>query len=98
MSLVLELPPELEAALAAEAARLGLSLHDYVLRLLAGTCGPGAAPRTGAELLAYGQGEGLIGTRPTLPDAPAHARALRERNRFRRTVTTWPTREHKGEA
>lgn len=78
MSLVLNLPAELESELAAEAARLGLPLPEYVLRLLAGGRTPSPAPRTGAELLAYWQGEGLIGTRPEITDSPAHARALRE--------------------
>lgn len=74
MSLVLDLPPELETELAAEAAHLGLPLSEYALRLLAG----GQSPRTGADLLAYWQGEGLVGTRPEITDAPSHARALRE--------------------
>jgi cytosine/adenosine deaminase-related metal-dependent hydrolase len=78
MSLVLDLPPELENELATEAARLGLSLPEYVLRLLAVGGGPKSAPRSGAELLAYWQGEGLVGTRPDITDSPAHARALRE--------------------
>ena len=77
MSLVLNLPPELETELAAEAAHLGLSLTEYALRLLAGWRDPLPAPRTGAELLAYWQGEGLVGTRPEITDASAHARALR---------------------
>jgi hypothetical protein len=78
MSLVLDLPAELETELAAEAARLGLPLPEYVLRLLAGGRAPTPAPRTGAELLAYWQGEGLVGTRPDITDSSAHARALRE--------------------
>ena len=78
MSLVLDLPPELETELAAEAARQGLSLSEHVLRLLAGARTTSPALRTGAELLAYWQGEGLIGTRPEGGDSPAHARDLRE--------------------
>ncbi len=78
MNLVLDLPPELETELAAEAARLGLALPEYALRLLAGACGLIPAPRSGAELLAYWQGEGLVGTRPEIADSPAHARKLRE--------------------
>jgi hypothetical protein len=78
MSLVLDLPPELETELAAEAADLGLPLPEYALRLLAGGRRPHPTPRTGAELLAYWQGEGLVGTRPEIAEAPAHARALRE--------------------
>jgi hypothetical protein len=78
MSLVLELPPELETELAAEAVRLGLSLSEYALRLLAGARGPSPALRNGAELLAYWQSEALIGTRPDIADSAAHARDLRE--------------------
>jgi hypothetical protein len=78
MSLVLDLPAELESELAAEAARLGLPLPEYVLRLLAGGRGPNPAVRNGAELLAYWKREGLVGTRPEIIDSPAHARRLRE--------------------
>ena len=78
MSLVLDLPPELETELAAEAARLGLPLAQYVLRLLAGARGPSPAVRNGAELLAYWQAEALVGTRPDIADSLAHARNLRE--------------------
>jgi hypothetical protein len=79
MSLVLDLPPELETELAAEAARLRLPLPEYVLRLLAVGRLPGPKPRTGAELLAYWQGEGLVGTRPEITNGPGHARALRQK-------------------
>jgi hypothetical protein len=78
MSLVLDIPAELERELAAEAARLGLPLPDYVLRLLAGGRTLSPTPRTGAELLAYWQSEGLVGTRSDIADSPAHARTLRE--------------------
>jgi hypothetical protein len=76
MSLALELPAELESELAAEAAQLGLPLCDYAVRLLAGGSRP--APRNGAELVAYWQREGLVGTRADITDAAAHARLLRE--------------------
>ena len=78
MSLVIDLPHELETELAAEAARLGLPLPEYALRLLAGGRGPSPTVRSGAELLAYWQDEGLIGTRPEIADGPTHARGLRE--------------------
>jgi hypothetical protein len=78
MSLVLDLPSELETELAAEAAELGLPLEEYVVRLLAGGRSAGPAPRTGPELLAYWQAAGLVGTRPEIADSPGHARALRE--------------------
>jgi hypothetical protein len=78
MSLVIDLPPELETELAAEAARLGLPLPAYVLRLLAEGRIASSAPRTGADLVAYWQGEGLVGTRLDIADSAAHARGLRE--------------------
>jgi hypothetical protein len=78
MSLVLDLPAELEAELAAEAAHLGLPLSEYALRLLAGGRNLPPAPRSGADLLAYWRGEGLVGTRQDIADAPAHARSIRE--------------------
>jgi hypothetical protein len=78
MSLVLDLPAELETELAAEAARLSLPLPEYVLRLLAAGRAPGPAPRTGAELLTYWQRQGLVGTRSDIGDSSAHARAVRE--------------------
>jgi hypothetical protein len=60
-------------------ARLRLPLPEYVLRLLAVGRLPGPQPRTGAELLAYWQGEGLVGTRPEITNGPGHARALRRK-------------------
>lgn len=78
MPLLLELPPELESELIAEADRLRLSLPEYALRVLAAGRALGPRPRNGAELLVYWQSAGLIGTRPDITDAPAHARALRQ--------------------
>jgi len=54
--------------------------EDITAKLVSGAVGRTAspAPRTGAELLTYWQGEGLVGTRPEIADGPAHARALRE--------------------
>jgi hypothetical protein len=51
MSLVVDLPPELETVLAAEAARLNLSLAEYALRLLADGRTLNPRPRDGAELV-----------------------------------------------
>jgi hypothetical protein len=90
MNLNLNLPRKLETELAAEAARQGLSLPEYALRLLAAGRMPGPKPRTGAELVAYWQGEGLVGTRPDINDAPAHARALRQRAEKRKRYTATP--------
>ena len=78
MSLVLHLPSELEAELASEAARLGLPLSEYALRLIAAGRSTRPALRTGTELLGYWQSEGLVGTRREIADSQAHARAVRE--------------------
>jgi len=77
MSLVINLPPELESELSAEAERLRLSLSEYAVRLLAGQFA-GVTPRNGAELVSYWEREGLIGTRPDISDPALHSRALRE--------------------
>lgn len=78
MPLTLDLPDDLEATLAQEAARLGLSVPDYALRLLTTARPPAPDVRTGADLVAYWQAEGLAGSRPDLLDSPAEARRLRE--------------------
>ena len=77
MSIVLDLPQELERALATEATQLGLSLTVYVLRLLSTRSLAGQLPTTGAELVAYWQREGVIGTRLDITDSQAHARQIR---------------------
>ena len=79
MSLTLDLPPDLETELAAEAEHLRLPLAEYVLRVLAVGRLPNPMPRTGAELVAYWEREGLIGTRPDITDPSGQARALREK-------------------
>lgn len=78
MSITLELPQELESELSVEAAQLGLSLSEYILRVLSTASITGKKPKTGAELVEYWQNEGLIGTRPDILDSQAHARQLRE--------------------
>jgi len=79
MSITLDLPQALENELATEAARLGLSLSAYVLRLLSTRSLVGPVPTTGAELVAYWQREGVIGTRSEIVDSQAHARQLRHK-------------------
>lgn len=64
MTLTLELSEELGTELASEAERLGLPLAEYAIRVLAVGRTTSAAPRSGAELIAYWQSEGLIGSRP----------------------------------
>ena len=68
-----------ETVLAAEAARLNLPLAEYALRLLAEGRIPNPKLRDGAELVAYWQSEGLIGTRTDIVDVAARARALRQK-------------------
>lgn len=64
MSIVLDLPPELESELAAEAARLRLPLAEYEVHLLLTGRSSEPKPSNGAELVAYWQNAGLVGTRP----------------------------------
>lgn len=79
MSITLDLPEELESDLSTEAAQLGLSLPEYVLRLLFASPTLASRPRTGAELVEYWQAGGLIGTRPDIADSQTHARQIRDR-------------------
>jgi hypothetical protein len=83
MSLKLELPHDLETELAQRSAQLGLPLSEYAVRLLsmwgtidsADSAMPASLP-PGAELVAYWQREGLIGTHSNAVDSPDHARAI----------------------
>jgi len=77
MSIMLDLPQELESELATEATHLGLSLTEYVLRLLSTRSLVGSLPTSGAELAAYWQREDVIGARPEITDSQAHARQIR---------------------
>jgi hypothetical protein len=78
MNLELNLPANLEADLASEAARLGVPLSECAVRLIAAGLSASPAMSTGGELLGYWQNEGLVGTRPEIEDSQAHARSLRE--------------------
>ena len=77
MSITLDLPEGLVSELGEEAERLGLSLGDYVVRLLATGRVSSPLPTTGAELVAYWQAQGIVGSRPDISDSPIHARQLR---------------------
>lgn len=83
MSITLDLPEELESDLTAEAAQLGLSLPEYILRLLFTSRAMAGKPETGAELVEYWQSEGLIGTRPDITNSQSHARQIRNRSERR---------------
>ena len=78
MSIVLDLPPELESELAAEAARLCLPLSEYAARLLVSGRTSEPKPSTGAELVLYWQNAGLVGSRPDIADSAEHVRVLRK--------------------
>ncbi len=79
MTLTLEVPQDLEAKLAREAARWGESIEQYVLRRLSALRAeaPGKVPKTGAELVRYWEREGVIGSRPDIEDGPTYARQIR---------------------
>ena len=78
MSLTLDLPEDLENELSAEAAQLGLSLPEYVLRVLSIGFFIGKKPKPGAELVEYWQNEELIGTRLEITDSQKYAQQIRE--------------------
>jgi hypothetical protein len=77
MTITLDLPQELEQELSGEAAKLGLSLSEYALRLLSRRTSVRTTPKTGTELVAYWQAAGLVGTRTDITDSQKHARAIR---------------------
>jgi hypothetical protein len=86
VTITLNLPSELEEELSQEAARLGLPLTEYALRVLASSRTPQSAtdaPLTGAELVEYWSREGVIGSRRDIEDPVAFARELRERSQNR---------------
>jgi hypothetical protein len=77
MTITLDLPEELERELEAEAARQGLPVDQYALRVLAKQRHSPNRPQTGAELVDYWRREGLIGYRSDIADSASHARRLR---------------------
>ena len=77
MSISLDLPLELESELSTEASRLNLPLSGYILQVSSVRPVLSESPRTGAELVAYWQVEGIINSRPDIIDSQVHARHLR---------------------
>jgi hypothetical protein len=77
MTVIIELPQDLEKELAIEASRLGLPLSEYALRLLYSRQLSEKEPETGAELVAYWQNAALIGSRQEIADSQTVARQLR---------------------
>lgn len=78
MTIVLDVPTDLEHDLQAEAAHLGLSLSDYVLRLLWERHIAKSSPQTGAEVIQYWRDIGVVGSRLDIADSQQHARQIRE--------------------
>ena len=89
MTLILELTPEQEQQIEAEARRRNMDAASYAKALLfeeeaAEQLGPAAAqaaeePWSGADLVAYWEQEGVIGSRPDITDSLEHARAIRRK-------------------
>jgi len=78
MTLVIDLPADLERALAARAAEIGIPVEEYAVRVLASSGNGAAKFSSGAEVVEYWKAQGLVGTKPSTTDPAAHARALRE--------------------
>jgi hypothetical protein len=83
MSIVINLPNELERTIAAEAAKAGMTVSDYVAdRLAKATAGTATGETkvrlTGAALVQRWRDLGLIGYRSDITDPDAHSRRLRE--------------------
>jgi len=88
MTITLNLPTKLEKKLTAKAAEWGLSAPEVVLRILEdglNDISDESGPKTGAELVAYLQREGIIGAKSDIKDAQAYARKRRRRASSRKT-------------
>lgn len=101
MPLTLDLPPDVGDALAAEAARRGITPELLAVEAVRQAVRPAAphlppsgiplsdprlvaeatAVRTGADLVAYWERNGLLGTRRDIADPIAYARQLREQGK-----------------
>ena len=84
MSVVIELPKELEERLAADASLLNLSLVDYALQILDENAGSKQAlPTNGRELVKYWRERGLIGTLSSDESTEEISRRLRYQSEHR---------------
>jgi hypothetical protein len=79
MSITIDLPADTASKLAAAAERRGISLSQHVAELLQEKQAKESASASGANLVAYWEAHGLIGSRPDIADSQEHARALRVR-------------------
>lgn len=77
MDISLNLPSELEAELSTEATELKLPLSEYILRILSLRPFLPNPPRNGAELVAYWESIGVMGSRHDITDSQDYAQELR---------------------
>lgn len=77
MTIILELPQELEQELSIEAEKINLSLPEYIRHLITVRQVLNNPPKTGEELVNYWQKEGLINCRPDIKDSQEYARQIR---------------------
>jgi hypothetical protein len=77
MSQIIDLPDDLADALNDEASRLGMSLPEYAVLLLASARPSPTTVQSGADLVAFWRAEGLVGNRPDIVDSQTEARHLR---------------------
>jgi hypothetical protein len=78
MTLTIELTPEQEAALQAQAQAAGIDATEYARQLLAADLTDLPLPKTGAEAVAYWQRASIFGLFGDRGDAQEYARQLRE--------------------
>ncbi len=84
MTITLQLKPEVEARMQAQAASRGVSVEEYLEAAIEQLATP---PTTGGELLAYWQREGVLGAwadREDISDSASYARDLRRQVETRR--------------
>lgn len=82
MTLILDLTPEQEQQIAEEAQARNMDARTYALaRLFEGQPAEQSEEEqwSGADLVAYWEREGVIGSRPDITDSQEHARAIRHK-------------------
>ena len=77
MTIKIELPPEIEASLSAQAAAQGVSLQEYLRRVLEEQVSSGRKPMTPAERAAlWRQSTAGLPRTPPLPDEAVSRQSL----------------------
>jgi len=84
MTLTIELTPEQEATLQAQANAAGMEASEYARQLLASDLVIERRPMSGAEMIAHWKRDGVLGSYGDMDvDAPELARRIRERGHMR---------------